>query len=61
MRSILMPPEVDPLQPQISEHTSRMPIDSVGHRVVSQVAKPVVVTREATWKAASRKALPTEA
>lgn len=55
-----MPPEVDPLQPQMTEQMMRMPIDNGGHRVVSCVAKPVVVAMDATWKAASRKAVLTE-
>ena len=55
-RSILMPPEVDPEQPQMSEQMMRIDMLSGGHSVVSSVAKPVVVEMEATWKDASRSA-----
>ena len=59
-RSILIPPEVEPLQPQKREQMTRIPIERVGHRVVSCVANPVVVEMDATWNAASRSATPTE-
>ena len=55
-RSILIPPEVEPEQPQIREQMISTDILSGGHRVVSCVAKPVVVEIEATWKEASLKA-----
>ena len=56
-RSILMPPEVEPEHPQNKEQSIRIPIQPVGHRLVSSVAKPVVVESEHTWKAAKRRAL----
>ena len=55
-RSILMPPEVDPEQPQKREQRMSVAMLSGGHRVVSCVANPVVVAMEATWKEASRSA-----
>ena len=59
-RSILMPPEVEPEQPQMSEQIMRIDMLSGGHSVVSCVAKPVVVEMEAIWKDASRSASPKE-
>ena len=56
-RSIFMPPEVEPEQPQTKEQSISMPILNVGQRLVSVVANPVVVLSEQTWKAANRKAL----
>ena len=55
-RSIFMPPEVEPEQPQTKEQSIRMPMLPVGQRLVSAVAKPVVVDREHTWNAAMRNA-----
>ena len=43
-RSILMPPEVEPEQPQISEQIMSTVMLSGGQVVVSLVAKPVVPT-----------------
>ena len=57
-RSTLMPPEVEPEQPQMSEQMIRSAMLSGGHSVVSCVANPVVVAMDATWKAASRSASP---
>jgi hypothetical protein len=51
-----MPPDVEPEQPQTKEHSIRMPMLPVGHRLVSVVANPVVVDNEHTWNAARRKA-----
>ena len=59
-RSILMPPDVEPEQPQMSEQMMSTDMLSGGHSVVSFVAKPVVVEMEATWKDASRSASPKE-
>lgn len=56
-RSIFMPPEVEPEQPQTKEHSISMPILNVGQRLVSVVANPVVVLSKQTWKAANRNAL----
>ena len=55
-RSILMPPEVEPEQPQTIEHSIRMPMQHDGQVLVSAVAKPVVVESEQTWKAERRSA-----
>ena len=55
-RSILMPPDVEPEQPQISEQMISVAMLSGGQSVVSSVAKPVVVEIDATWKEASRNA-----
>ena len=55
-RSILMPPDVEPEQPQMREQIMSRAMLRGGHSVVSCVAKPVVVAMEATWKAASRSA-----
>ena len=55
-RSIFMPPEVEPEHPQTKEQSNRIAMLPVGHRLVSAVAKPVVVDSEQTWKAAKRKA-----
>ena len=59
-RSILMPPDVDPEQPHISEQIIRIDMQSCGHVVVSSVANPVVVDIETTWKDASLSAVPKE-
>ena len=55
-RSIFMPPEVEPEQPQTKEQSNKTPMQPEGQRLVSAVAKPVVVESETTWKAAKRKA-----
>ena len=60
-RSILMPPEVEPEQPQMREQMMSSAMLSGGQVVVSCVANPVVVEMEATWKEASRSAVPKEA
>ena len=52
-----MPPEVDPEQPHTKEQSISMLMLNCGQRLVSVVAKPVVVDNELTWKAAKRKAL----
>jgi hypothetical protein len=51
-----MPPEVEPEQPQTKEQSIRIPMQPEGQRLVSAVAKPVVVDSEQTWNAAKRKA-----
>ena len=53
-----MPPEVEPEQPQMSEQRMSVAMLSGGQSVVSCVANPVVVAMDATWKAASRSAVP---
>ena len=55
-RSIFMPPEVEPEQPHTNEQSMSTPMLPEGHKLVSAVAKPVVVDSEQTWKAAIRKA-----
>ena len=55
-----MPPEVEPEQPHTNDPTMRMAMLKAGHRLVSVVAKPVVVVMEHIWKAATRKASPKE-
>ena len=52
-----MPPDVEPEQPHTKEQRIKMPMLPVGHRLVSAVAKPVVVLSEHTWNAAKRRAL----
>ena len=59
-RSILIPPDVEPEQPQNREQMMRIAILSGGHSVVSCVAKPVVVEMETTWKDASLSAVQKE-
>ena len=55
-RSIFMPPEVEPEQPQKKEQQSSTTMHSGGHRVVSAVANPVVVLMDMAWKQARRRA-----
>ena len=56
-----MPPEVEPVHPQITEHRQITVILRAGQASVSAVANPVVVEMDAVWKSARRKAPDTDA